>query len=107
MTNPFEDESATYLVLINDEGQHALWPTFIEVPRGWTVAHPANSRQACLDYVNQHWTDMRPRSLVNAMAADARKSSDRSIAEVEEVEENELMASANPLQQPAVALAST
>jgi len=28
MTNPFEDNESDYLVLINDEGQHSLWPAF-------------------------------------------------------------------------------
>ncbi|WP_299538023.1 MbtH family protein [uncultured Streptomyces sp.] len=63
MANPFEDEDGTFLVLVNDEGQHSLWPAFAEVPGGWTVAHPEDSRQACLDYVERHWTDLRPRSL--------------------------------------------
>ena len=78
MTNPFENENATYLVLINHEAQYSLWPSFIDVPRGWDVAHPADSRQACLDYVNQHWTDMRPKSLVDAMAADGHELSNSS-----------------------------
>ena len=30
MTNPFEDENGTYVVLINDEGQYSLWPDFID-----------------------------------------------------------------------------
>jgi MbtH protein len=67
MTNPFEDDNAKYLVLINDEGQYSLWPSFIDVPRGWNTVHGADTRQSCLDYVNQHWTDMRPRSLINEM----------------------------------------
>ena len=67
MTNPFEDEQGTYVVLINDEDQYSLWPSYIDVPQGWRIAHPSDSRQACLDYINQHWTDMRPRSLVNEM----------------------------------------
>jgi MbtH protein len=75
MTNPFENENATYVVLINEEAQYSLWPSFIEVPRGWKVVHPADSRQACLDYVNRHWTDMRPKSLVDAMTSDAEKLS--------------------------------
>ncbi|MFJ8760123.1 MbtH family protein [Streptomyces cyaneofuscatus] len=70
MTNPFEDENGTYLVLVNDEGQHSLWPSFVEVPAGWAVAHPEDTRQACLDYVEQNWTDLRPRSLTESMAAD-------------------------------------
>jgi MbtH protein len=71
MTHPFENDNATYQVLINDEAQYALWPSFIDVPRGWRIAHPPSSRQSCLDYVNQHWTDMRPRSLVEAMETEA------------------------------------
>jgi MbtH protein len=67
MTNPFEDEAAPYLVLVNDEGQYSLWPSFIDVPRGWNVAHPGDSRQGCLDYINQNWTDMRPRTLAKEM----------------------------------------
>ncbi|MEV8226799.1 MbtH family protein [Streptomyces sp. NPDC079167] len=70
MTNPFEDENGTYLVLVNDEGQHSLWPAFAEVPGGWTVAHQEDTRQACLDYVEQNWTDLRPKSLIRNMAAD-------------------------------------
>ncbi len=38
MTNPFEDENGSYHVLVNDEGQHSLWPSFIAVPNGWTIA---------------------------------------------------------------------
>ncbi|MCK1798060.1 MbtH family protein [Streptomyces sp. XM4193] len=68
MTNPFEDEDGTYLVLVNDENQHSLWPSFAEVPAGWTVAHPEDTRQACLEYVEQNWTDMRPKSLIESMA---------------------------------------
>ncbi|MFC9002048.1 MbtH family protein [Streptomyces microflavus] len=70
MTNPFEDENGTYLVLVNHEGQRSLWPSFAEVPAGWTVAHPEDTRQACLDYVEENWTDLRPKSLTESMAAD-------------------------------------
>ncbi|MGW7276183.1 MbtH family protein [Streptomyces sp. NPDC054864] len=67
MTNPFEDPEGTYLVLVNDEGQHSLWPSFVEVPAGWTTVFGEAPRQACVDYVNENWVDMRPRSLVEAM----------------------------------------
>ncbi|MCX4744975.1 MbtH family protein [Kitasatospora sp. NBC_01287] len=68
MANPFEDADGTYLVLVNEENQHSLWPAFAEVPAGWTVAHGPDGRQACLDHVEANWTDMRPASLVRAMA---------------------------------------
>jgi MbtH protein len=66
MTNPFEDNDAQYFVLVNDEGQYSLWPSFVDVPAGWTVRHGADARQACLDHITEHWTDMRPMSLVNS-----------------------------------------
>jgi MbtH protein len=72
MTNPFEDPEGTYLVLVNDEGQHSLWPAFADVPGGWTVVHPEGSREDCLAYVEENWTDMRPKSLIKAMADDIR-----------------------------------
>lgn len=51
MSNPFDDADATFLVLVNDEGQHSLWPVFADVLAGWTVALPATGRQECLDWV--------------------------------------------------------
>ncbi|ASW55468.1 MbtH family protein [Plantactinospora sp. KBS50] len=68
-TNPFDDEDGRYLVLVNDEGQHSLWPTFAEVPAGWRVVFGEDSRAACLEYVETVWTDMRPKSLIAQMDA--------------------------------------
>lgn len=67
MFNPFEEKEGTYLVLKNHEGQYSLWPGHIAVPRGWMTVHAQDSRQACLDYINLHWTDMRPQSLIDKM----------------------------------------
>ncbi|MEV4524832.1 MbtH family protein [Streptosporangium sp. NPDC049304] len=66
-SNPFEDPEGTYLVLVNDEGQHSLWPSFIDVPDGWTVVLPETDRQAALDHITANWTDMRPKTLAEAM----------------------------------------
>ncbi|MFI0817964.1 MbtH family protein [Streptomyces sp. NPDC021098] len=71
MSNPFDNPDGRYVVLVNDEGQHSLWPSFAEVPEGWTVAHGEDDRQACLDYVEERWTDMRPKSLATAMDGSA------------------------------------
>jgi MbtH protein len=68
MTNPFEDPDASYLVLVNDEGQHSLWPVFADVPDGWQVTFGEAGRQECLDFIEESWTDMRPNSLIKAMA---------------------------------------
>jgi MbtH protein len=66
MINPFEDENGVYLVLVNNEVQHSLWPAFIEAPSGWSIVHPADTRKACLAYIEAHWTDMRPKSLLKS-----------------------------------------
>ncbi len=71
MTNPFEDPDASYLVLINDEGQHSLWPVFADIPEGWEKIFGEAGRQDCLDFIETNWTDMRPRSLIKAMDEDA------------------------------------
>ncbi|MEQ7125292.1 MbtH family protein [Actinopolymorpha sp. B11F2] len=60
MTNPFDDPDGTFHVLVNDEGQHSLWPSFVDIPAGWTPVVQDESRETCLDYVEEHWTDMRP-----------------------------------------------
>ena len=67
MTNPFEDENGIYHVLINEEGQYSLLPSFIDVPDGWTIIHKSDSRAACLELINRNWTDMRPKSLIKSM----------------------------------------
>ncbi|MDJ0346528.1 MbtH family protein [Streptomyces sp. H10-C2] len=67
MANPFDSEDGVFLVLVNDEGQHSLWPGFAEVPAGWAVALGEGTRQECLDYINENWTDLRPKSLAAAM----------------------------------------
>ncbi|MQY11296.1 Protein MbtH [Streptomyces sp. RB5] len=72
MSNPFDDNDGTFLVLVNDEGQHSLWPDFAEVPAGWEKMFGPGPRQEALDYIEREWTDLRPRSLVEAMnGADA------------------------------------
>ena len=71
MTNPFEDPDGSYRVLVNDELQHSLWPSFAEVPAGWTVVHDTDTRQACLDYIERNWVDMRPKSLIDATNAES------------------------------------
>jgi MbtH protein len=67
VTNPFDDPDANYLVLVNEEGQHSLWPTFVAVPDGWTTVFGEAARADCLDYIEKSWTDMRPKSLIEAM----------------------------------------
>jgi len=70
VSNPFENEDGVYLVLVNHENQHSLWPASIDAPAGWTVAHGEDTRGNALAYVETHWTDLRPASLIAAMRKD-------------------------------------
>jgi uncharacterized protein YbdZ (MbtH family) len=61
--NPFDDDNGTFVVLVNDEDQHSLWPVFSDVPAGWKVVFGEATRAECLEYIEKNWTDIRPKSL--------------------------------------------
>jgi MbtH protein len=67
VTNPFEDPDASYVVLVNDEGQHSLWPVFADVPDGWRLVFGEAGRAECVGFIEESWPDMRPKSLIEAM----------------------------------------
>ena len=66
-TNPFDDEIGAFPVLVKSEDQHRLWPAFADTPAGWRKVFGEARRAECLAYVEEHWTDMRPKSLREAM----------------------------------------
>ena len=66
------DENTTYQVLRNDEEQYSLWPLSLDIPAGWQAVGKQGTKDECMSYVDEVWTDMRPRSLREQMAADAR-----------------------------------
>lgn len=69
MVNPFEDQDAEYFVLVNAEGQYSLWPAFAEVPAGWDTVFGKAARAECLEFIENSWTDMRPKSLIDRVGA--------------------------------------
>jgi MbtH protein len=52
-----------YQVVVNGEGQHALWPAGRELPAGWRAAGFEGTEQECVHYVDEVWTDIRPLSV--------------------------------------------
>jgi uncharacterized protein YbdZ (MbtH family) len=66
--NPFDDDGSKFVVLVNAEEQHSLWPVFADVPAGWRMVYGEADRAACLDYIEQNWTDIRPKSLRERLA---------------------------------------
>jgi MbtH protein len=63
-----DDSGDKHVVLINEEEQYSLWPTGRAIPDGWSIVHGPATKQACLTYVEETWTDMRPKSLREALA---------------------------------------
>lgn len=52
-----------YRVVFNHEEQYSIWPTDQDIPAGWQAEGTSGTKAACLERVEQIWTDMRPRSL--------------------------------------------
>ena len=67
--NPFDDDNGSFFVLVNDEDQHSLWPSFADVPSGWRVVYGEADRAACVGYIEESWTDIRPKSLRDRLGA--------------------------------------
>jgi MbtH protein len=70
------DNQTIYRVVVNHEDQYSIWPTYKELPLGWSEGGPAGPKAECLAYIEKVWTDMRPLSLRNAMARDANEDDD-------------------------------
>jgi MbtH protein len=54
-------------VVINYEEQYSIWQDGSENPPGWQDAGFSGSKQECLEYIENVWTDMRPLSLRKKM----------------------------------------
>lgn len=62
------EDTRTYVVLVNHEEQYSLWLQGKDVPLGWSVVGKPGSKEECLAYVGEVWTDMRPLSLRESRA---------------------------------------
>jgi MbtH protein len=66
-----EQDTRTYHVVVNDEEQYSIWAADREPPAGWRTVGVTGPKEECLAHIERVWTDMRPRSLRERMAADA------------------------------------
>jgi len=58
-----DNDNTVYKVVLNHEEQYSIWPSHKENPLGWRDAGKSGTRQECLQYIEEVWTDMRPLSL--------------------------------------------
>lgn len=57
------DENSQFVVVVNHEEQYSVWPADRDLPAGWRGLAVRGTRDECLDYIEENWTDIRPRSL--------------------------------------------
>jgi len=62
------DAADTYFVVINHEEQYSIWSATRALPAGWTAVGEARDRSECLAYIDEVWTDMRPKSVRDHLA---------------------------------------
>ncbi len=67
MTNQISEPH--FEVVINHEEQYSIWPAESSIPAGWHAVGKRDVKSACLAYIDEVWTDMRPLSLRKEMAA--------------------------------------
>lgn len=70
-----DDDSIHFLILINDEQQYSIWPNALHTPSGWSHVEGPMPRQQCMDWLGEHWTDLRPQSLTRSSQAPSSKAS--------------------------------
>lgn len=58
-----DEDTRTYIVLMNHEEQYSLWLADKEIPTGWKAVGRPGCKAECLAYVKEVWTDMTPLSL--------------------------------------------
>lgn len=75
MSGKNQETTPLYKVLVNHEEQYSLWPLYLENPRGWNETGTSGTKEECLAYVKEVWTDMRPLSLRQKMAEAALQTS--------------------------------
>lgn len=65
--NQEQNAQTHYAVVVNLEEQYSIWPAGRELPLGWNEAGKQGTKEECLTYIGQVWTDMRPLSLRKKM----------------------------------------
>jgi MbtH protein len=63
-----------YTAVVNEEEQYSIWPQGRPLPPGWRDAGSAGTKEECLQFIENVWTDMRPLSLRRAMAQSVNSS---------------------------------
>jgi MbtH protein len=63
------EQEMLFKVVVNHEEQYSIWPLDKENAPGWRDAGKSGTKEECLAYIKDVWTDMRPLSLRKKMDA--------------------------------------
>lgn len=69
-----QEDKIMYKVVVNHEQQYSIWPLKRENALGWQDVDKSGSKEECLAYIKEVWTDMRPLSLRKTMEESERKA---------------------------------
>ena len=58
-----EEDTTIYRVVINHEEQYSIWPADRKPASGWKPVGKSGTKNECLNYIEEVWTDMRPKDL--------------------------------------------
>jgi len=74
MSREETEDNTVYKVVVNHEDQYSIWPADRENALGWKDAGKSGTKEECLAYIKEVWTDMRPASLRKQMDEAANKN---------------------------------
>jgi len=72
MTWEDQQDNTIYKVVVNHDEQYSIWPADRTIPLGWSDAGKEGTKQECLAYIEEVWTDLRPLSLRQKMEESER-----------------------------------
>jgi len=67
------EDTGIYKAIINGEQQYSIWPADRPNPAGWKDAGKSGTKEECLAFIKDVWTDMRPLSLRKKMDEEAKE----------------------------------
>jgi amino acid adenylation domain-containing protein/thioester reductase-like protein len=61
--SPWSRPGDAYVIAVNEDEQHAVWPNALPLPVGWRQESAAMNRPACLADIAATWKDIAPATL--------------------------------------------
>ena len=70
----FDVDDAVFIVVVNQAEQWSIWPADRDLPSGWRAVGKSGTKQECIAYIEDCWTDMRPLDLRHPITRNAVSS---------------------------------